>query len=70
MEEWFDASRQPPSGIAHGLEVEGERLTRGRGEGSEYHLRPWINGWNRLAISFRSVPRAYQPGKHGAETSK
>jgi AhpD family alkylhydroperoxidase len=23
-----------------------------------------INGWNRLAISFRSVPGAYQPAKH------
>jgi AhpD family alkylhydroperoxidase len=22
-----------------------------------------INGWNRIAISFRSVPGAYQPGK-------
>jgi AhpD family alkylhydroperoxidase len=29
-----------------------------------------INRGNRLAISFRSVPGAYQPGKHGAETSK
>lgn len=23
-----------------------------------------INGWNRLAVSFRSVPGAYQPAKH------
>lgn len=23
-----------------------------------------INGWNRLAISFRTVPGTYQPGKH------
>jgi AhpD family alkylhydroperoxidase len=23
-----------------------------------------INGWNRLAISFRSVPGSYQPAKH------
>ncbi len=23
-----------------------------------------INGWNRLAISFRSVPGAYQPRQH------
>jgi AhpD family alkylhydroperoxidase len=23
-----------------------------------------INGWNRLAISFRSVPGSYQPGAH------
>ncbi len=23
-----------------------------------------INGWNRLAISFRSVPGSYQPGRH------
>ena len=23
-----------------------------------------INGWNRLAISFRSVPGSYQPSKH------
>src|SRR3984893_4810341 len=29
-----------------------------------------INGWNRLAISFRSVPGAYQPGMHSRETSK
>jgi AhpD family alkylhydroperoxidase len=29
-----------------------------------------INGWNRLAISFRSVPGAYQPGMHNAMTSK
>jgi AhpD family alkylhydroperoxidase len=29
-----------------------------------------INGWNRLAISFRSVPGAYQPGMHNTETSK
>jgi alkylhydroperoxidase family enzyme len=24
-----------------------------------------INAWNRLAISFRSVPGGYQPAKHG-----
>jgi alkylhydroperoxidase family enzyme len=24
-----------------------------------------INGWNRLAISFRSVPGTYQPASHG-----
>jgi AhpD family alkylhydroperoxidase len=29
-----------------------------------------INGWNRLAISFRSVPGAYQPRTHNTETSK
>jgi len=29
-----------------------------------------INGWNRLAISFRSVPGAYQPGMHTTEASK
>jgi AhpD family alkylhydroperoxidase len=29
-----------------------------------------INGWNRLAISFRSVPGAYQPGMQSTETSK
>jgi AhpD family alkylhydroperoxidase len=29
-----------------------------------------INGWNRLAISFRSVPRAYQPGMRDTVTSK
>src|ERR1700686_1316561 len=29
-----------------------------------------INGWNRLAISLRSVPGAYQPGVHDTETSK
>ena len=23
-----------------------------------------INGWNRFAVSFRSVPGAYQPAKH------
>ena len=23
-----------------------------------------INGWNRLAISFRTVPGSYQPSKH------
>jgi AhpD family alkylhydroperoxidase len=23
-----------------------------------------INGWNRLAISFRSIPGSYQPSKH------
>ncbi|MCC6661414.1 MAG: carboxymuconolactone decarboxylase family protein [Phycisphaerales bacterium] len=25
-----------------------------------------INGWNRLAIAFRSVPGTYQPPRHGA----
>jgi AhpD family alkylhydroperoxidase len=29
-----------------------------------------INGWNRLAISFRSIPGAYQPGMHNTVTSK
>ena len=29
-----------------------------------------INGWNRLAISFRSVPGAYQPRMHNTGTSK
>ena len=29
-----------------------------------------INGWNRLAISFRSVPGAYQPGMRSKVTSK
>jgi AhpD family alkylhydroperoxidase len=29
-----------------------------------------INGWNRLAISFRSVPGAYQPGMRSKEKSK
>ena len=29
-----------------------------------------INGWNRLAISFRSVPGAHQPRTHNTETSK
>src|SRR3984893_1741327 len=29
-----------------------------------------INGWNRLAISFRSVAGAYQPGMHNTVTSK
>jgi alkylhydroperoxidase family enzyme len=29
-----------------------------------------INGWNRLAISFRSVPGAYQPGTNNTATSK
>jgi hypothetical protein len=24
-----------------------------------------INGWNRLAISFRTVPGSYQPAKKG-----
>jgi AhpD family alkylhydroperoxidase len=28
------------------------------------------NGWNRLAISFRSVPGAYQPGTRSKVTSK
>jgi alkylhydroperoxidase family enzyme len=23
-----------------------------------------INGWNRIAITFRMVPGEYQPGKH------
>ena len=26
-----------------------------------------INGWNRIAIAFRSVPGAYQPAKSGLE---
>ena len=25
-----------------------------------------INGWNRLAISFRAVPGTYQPGQHAS----
>jgi alkylhydroperoxidase family enzyme len=25
-----------------------------------------INGWNRLAISFRAVPGTYQPAKKGS----
>jgi AhpD family alkylhydroperoxidase len=29
-----------------------------------------INGWNRLAISFRSVPGTYQPARRPAETEK
>jgi alkylhydroperoxidase family enzyme len=29
-----------------------------------------INGWNRLAISFRSVPGAYQPGMRSKVASK
>jgi AhpD family alkylhydroperoxidase len=29
-----------------------------------------INGWNRLAISFRSVPGEYQPGAHKLEGAK
>jgi AhpD family alkylhydroperoxidase len=29
-----------------------------------------INGWNRLAISFRTVPGTYKPGVHNTETSK
>jgi AhpD family alkylhydroperoxidase len=29
-----------------------------------------INGWNRLAISFRSVPGVYQPGMRSKVTSK
>ena len=29
-----------------------------------------INGWNRLAISFRAVPGTYQPQAHPAETAK
>ncbi|HXG92964.1 MAG TPA: carboxymuconolactone decarboxylase family protein [Blastocatellia bacterium] len=29
-----------------------------------------INGWNRLAISFRAVPGSYQPQHHGATGSK
>ena len=29
-----------------------------------------INGWNRLAISFRAVPGAYQPGMRSKVTSK
>jgi AhpD family alkylhydroperoxidase len=29
-----------------------------------------INGWNRLAISFRSVPGTYQPRMHNTVTSK
>jgi AhpD family alkylhydroperoxidase len=29
-----------------------------------------INGWNRLAISFRSVPGSYQPRMHITETSR
>lgn len=28
-----------------------------------------INGWNRLAISFRSVPGTYQPPQHQAKAS-
>lgn len=27
-----------------------------------------INGWNRLAISFRTVPGSYQPSKHSTDT--
>ena len=27
-----------------------------------------INGWNRLAISFRTVPGSYQPSKHSKTT--
>jgi AhpD family alkylhydroperoxidase len=27
-----------------------------------------INGWNRLAISFRTVPGSYQPSKHSTTT--
>lgn len=27
-----------------------------------------INGWNRLAIPFRSEPGHYQPGDHGSES--
>jgi len=26
-----------------------------------------INGWNRLAVSFRTVPGTYQPAQHGKE---
>jgi alkylhydroperoxidase family enzyme len=29
-----------------------------------------INGWNRLAITFRSVPGSYQPGMHNTEATK
>lgn len=29
-----------------------------------------INGWNRLAISFRSVPGAYQPTQRHRETER
>jgi AhpD family alkylhydroperoxidase len=29
-----------------------------------------INGWNRLAITFRFVPGEYQPAKHRVETIK
>ena len=29
-----------------------------------------INGWNRLAISFRMVPGEYQPGAHKADSAK
>ena len=29
-----------------------------------------INGWNRLAISLRSVPGSYQPRMHNTATSK
>jgi alkylhydroperoxidase family enzyme len=29
-----------------------------------------INGWNRIAISFRSVPGSYQPGMNNTATSK
>ncbi len=28
-----------------------------------------INGWNRIAIGFRMVPGAYQPGKHKQEAA-
>ena len=29
-----------------------------------------INGWNRIAITFRMVPGEYQPGKHKTEAVK
>ena len=29
-----------------------------------------INGWNRLAITFRMVPGEYQPGRHKTERAK
>lgn len=29
-----------------------------------------INGWNRLAISFRTVPGTYQPAQHRRETER
>jgi AhpD family alkylhydroperoxidase len=29
-----------------------------------------INGWNRIAVSFRTVPGSYQPGMNNTATSK